>query len=158
MPKDRADALALLVADVFELAGALRRSGDELAGGVEQTQARWQVLSVLSEGEWTVSSVAHRLGVSRQAVQRVADVLASEDLVRFADNPAHRRSPLVELTRSGRTTLQHITESSHAWRARLAAQFPASELERTRATLRKLLDQVREAFPAGKRGRRRRRS
>lgn len=147
MPKDRATALALLVADVYELAGAFRRSGDALAGRVAQSQARWQVLSVLSEGEWTVPSVAHRLGVSRQAVQRVADVLASEDLVRFVDNPAHRRSPLVELTRSGRTTLGHITESSHAWRSRLAAHFSTTELEDTRATLRKLLEHVHQAFP-----------
>lgn len=153
MAKDRAQALALLVADVYELAGALRRSGDALAGRVEQSQARWQVLSVLDEGEWTVSSVAHRLGVSRQAVQRVADVLAGEGLVRFADNPAHRRSPLVELTRAGRTTLEHITESSHAWRARLAAHFSAQELEGTRATLRKLLKQVRDALPADDRTR-----
>ena len=153
MVKDRAQALAQLVADVYELAGILRRSGDVLAGSVDQSQARWQVLSVLSEGEWTVSSVARRLGVSRQAVQRVADVLASEGLVRFADNPAHRRSPLVELTRSGRTTLGHITESSHAWRAHLAAHFSAAELEDTRATLRKLLEHVREAFPGDERQR-----
>lgn len=144
MAKDRAQALALLVADVYELAGALRRSGDALAGRVEQSQARWQVLSVASEGTWTVASIARRLGISRQAVQRVADVLASEGSVRFADNPAHLRSPLVELTRSGRATLAHITDGSHAWRARIAARFSSAELERTRATLRKLLEQVRE--------------
>jgi DNA-binding MarR family transcriptional regulator len=144
MAKDRAEALALLVADVYELAGALRRSGDALAGRVEQSQARWQVLSVASEGSWTVASIARRLGISRQAVQRVADVLASEGLMRFIENPAHRRSPLVELTRSGRATLAHITDGSHAWRARIAAHFSASEIERTRDTLRKLLGQVRE--------------
>lgn len=148
MAKDRAQSLALLVADVFELAGALRRSGDALAGRVDQSQARWQVLSVLSEGEWTVPQIARRLGISRQAVQRVVDVLSAQDLVRVVDNPAHRRSPLMVLTRSGRTTLGHITDSSQAWRARIAARFSASELERARATLRKLLDQARDA-PAG---------
>ena len=63
-----ADRLALVVADVFELAGALRRSGDDLAGEVGQTQARWQLLSVLSEGRWTASDAARRLGVTRQAL------------------------------------------------------------------------------------------
>lgn len=142
MAKDRAQALALLVADVFELAGALRRSGDTLAARVDQSQARWQVLSVLSEGEWTVPQVARRLGISRQAVQRIVDVLAEQDLVRIVDNPAHRRSPLIELTRTGRSTLGHITDGSHAWRARIAARFSAGELERTRETLRKLLEQT----------------
>ena len=143
MAKDRTETLALLVADVYELAGALRRSGDELAGRVRQSQARWQLLSVASEGTWTVPEIAGRLGISRQAVQRVADVLAAEGLVRFADNPAHRRSPHVELTRSGRATLEHITESSRDWRARLAAHFSGAELERTRDTLRRLLEQMR---------------
>lgn len=147
MAKDRAEALALLVADVFELAGALRRSGDALAGRVAQSQARWQVLSVLSEGEWTVPQVARRLGVSRQAVQRVADALASAGQLRFVDNPAHLRSPLLELTRAGRTTLARITDGSHAWRAEIAARFSADELARTRDTLRRLLQQVRAAVP-----------
>lgn len=143
MAKDRTETLALLVADVYELAGELRRSGDELAGRVRQSQARWQLLSVASEGTWTVPEIAGRLGISRQAVQRVADVLAAEGLVRFADNPAHRRSPHVELTRSGHATLEHITESSRDWRARLAAHFSGAELERTRETLRRLLEQMR---------------
>lgn len=147
MAKDRSTALALLVADVYELAGALRRSGDALAGRVAQSQARWQVLSVLSDGAWTVPAVARRLGVSRQAVQRVADALAADGLVRFVDNPAHRRSPLVELTRAGRTILAQITDSSHGWRARLATLFSARELDDTRTTLRKLLQHVREAPP-----------
>ena len=143
MAKDRTETLALLVADVYELAGALRRSGDELAGRARQSQARWQLLSVASEGTWTVPAIARRLGVSRQAVQRVADVLAAEGLLRFADNPAHRRSPHVELTRAGRATLEHITVGSRDWRARLAAQFSGAELDRTRDTLRRLLAQMR---------------
>ncbi|MBY0273839.1 MarR family winged helix-turn-helix transcriptional regulator [Candidatus Binatia bacterium] len=137
----------MLVADVFELAGTLRRSGDALAARVDQSQARWQVLSVLSEGEWTVPQVARRLGISRQAVQRIVDVLAEQGLVRIVDNPAHRRSALVALTRAGRSTLGHITDSSHAWRARIAARFSTGELESARATLRKLLEHARDAPP-----------
>ena len=143
MARNRTESLALLVADVYELAGALRRSGDELAGRARQSQARWQLLSVASEGRWTVPAIAGRLGVSRQAVQRVADVLAAEGLVRFTDNPAHRRSPHVELTCSGRATLEHIKGSSRDWRARVAAHFSGDELERTRDTLRRLLAQLR---------------
>jgi len=143
MARQRTQALALLVADVYELAGALRRTGDALAGRIEQSQARWQLLSVLSEGTWTVPSIARRLGVSRQAVQRVADALAHEGYLRFRDNPGHRRSLLVELTRAGRASLARITVSSEEWRAAVASAFSVDELERTRGTVRRLLERVR---------------
>ncbi|GHB99248.1 hypothetical protein GCM10010397_84400 [Streptomyces spinoverrucosus] len=71
------DEIALLVADVFEAAGALRRLGEHTAQAEGLTQARWQVLSVVSETALTVPQAARRLGVSRQNVQRVANDLAS---------------------------------------------------------------------------------
>ncbi|MGW8557309.1 hypothetical protein [Streptomyces tubercidicus] len=40
-----AEELALLVADVYEAAGALRRAGETLAAAEGQTQARWQLMS-----------------------------------------------------------------------------------------------------------------
>ena len=48
------DAFALLVADVYDAAGVLRRLGEQTAATEGQTQARWQVLSVISDGDWTV--------------------------------------------------------------------------------------------------------
>jgi len=142
MPRDATEALALLVADVYEVAGALRRSGEELAGAVEQSQARWQLLSVVSEGDWTVPAIARRLGVSRQAVQRVADVLAAEGHLRFVVNPAHRRSPHVVPTRSGRAALSRITASSEGWRTRVADGLSATEIAQARTVLRKVLARV----------------
>lgn len=136
------DELALLVADVFELAGALRRHGDRLAGGVGQTQARWQLLSVVSVGSWTVPQAARRLGVSRQAVQRVADDLRAEGLARFVDNPHHRRSPLLEPTGNGRAALSTITDAAREWHAEVARAVKPSELHRTRTTLRRLIEEV----------------
>ena len=47
--------LALLVADVFEAAGVLRRYGERTAATAGQTQARWQLLSVVSENLHTAS-------------------------------------------------------------------------------------------------------
>ena len=84
--------LPLLIADLFEAAGAMRRRGDQIAAVAGQTQARWQVLSVLSDGHWTVPQVARRLGVSRQAVQRIVDELRNDGLVGLKPNPDHERS------------------------------------------------------------------
>jgi DNA-binding MarR family transcriptional regulator len=136
------EAFQLLVADVFELAGALRRHGDELAAVVGQSQARWQVLSVCSDGDWTVPDAARRLGVSRQAVQRVADLLVADGLATYEPNPGHRRSPHLRLTRSGVAALAAIDEASAAWRAEVAAGLSATDLARTRKVLRDLTERA----------------
>jgi DNA-binding MarR family transcriptional regulator len=136
------DVYPLLVADVFELAGALRRRGDEVAGRLGQTQARWQVMSVVSEGDWTVPDAARRLGVSRQAVQRIADLLVEDGLASFEDNPAHRRSPHLRLSEPGRRTLDRIVETNLDESAELLADVSAQDLSATRDVLRRLLDRL----------------
>src|SRR5271155_3223584 len=93
------DAFALLVADVYDTAGVLRRQGEQTAGTEGQTQARWQVLSVISDGDWTVPMAADRLGTSRQAVQRIGNELVDEGLAAFDENPRNQRSPFLRLTR-----------------------------------------------------------
>ena len=140
---NEADELALLVADVYELAGALRASGDRLARRAGQTQARWQVLSVVSEGAWTVPTIASRLGVTRQAVQRIADDLAEEGSLRYIENPAHRRSPLLEPTTVGRAALAAIGASSLLWRSQVAESVTQQEVKATREVLRRILNAIR---------------
>lgn len=97
-----------LVAEVYEAAGALRRYGERIAGAAGQTQARWQLMSVVSQGDWTVPAAADRLGVSRQAVQRLANELVAEGLASFAVNPHHRRSPFFRLSDQGMEALAVI--------------------------------------------------
>ncbi len=52
-------------------------------------------------GPLTVPQIAQMRPTSRQRMQRLADELAAEGLVKFIDNPKHRRSKLVELTPKG---------------------------------------------------------
>jgi DNA-binding MarR family transcriptional regulator len=137
-PRTADETLPLLVADVFEAAGMLRRAGDALAGRVGQTQSRWQLLSVVSDGDWTVAAAARRLGISRQAVQKVANALAHDGLVELETNPGHRRAPLVRLTPTGRETLATITAGARAWHARMSHGLSAEDLETTRRQLRSL--------------------
>lgn len=144
------DEMALLVADVFEAAGVLRRSGEALAATEGQTQARWQLLSVVSDDPLTVAQAARRLGVARQGVQRIANDLVREDLASFRSNPDHRSSPLVELTVSGRRVLNKITARAAEMHGALAADFPPDELAAARVLLHRLVEQVRrydEASP-----------
>lgn len=72
---------------------------------LDLTSARWQVLGAVAlEGRpLTVAQIARRIGLSRQAVQRVANDLTAEDLATFLDNPDHKRAKLLALTEQGRS-------------------------------------------------------
>jgi len=145
MARTAQDSLVpLVIADLYELAGAFRRNGAAIARGLGQTQARWQVLSAASGGTSTVPQLARRLGVSRQNVQHIADTLVREDLARFADNPDHRTSPHLVLTEKGRTALAALTRAAHGSHEALASRLKGLPL----AALRRDLGRLRTALAA----------
>jgi DNA-binding MarR family transcriptional regulator len=128
----------LIVADVYQLAGQLRAHGETIAGTVGQTQARWQVISAASAEPKTVPQIARRLGVTRQNVQRIADLLVAEGSARFATNPDHRSSDHLVLTQPGRDALRQLTLAAEAYHARLAEQFTGTQLTVLHRALRRL--------------------
>ena len=144
--EDSLDAYRLLIADVYELAGQSRRTSEVLARELEQTAARWHLLSVVSDGPRTVASAARRLGLTRQSVQRVVDDLAAAGQVRLGVNPDHARAPLVILTDRGRGTLLELVQRSDGDRRALLdqAQLTADELNEARDVLTRLLSALRD--------------
>ncbi|WP_256104317.1 MarR family winged helix-turn-helix transcriptional regulator [Streptomyces sp. ODS05-4] len=143
------DAFALLVADVYEAAGALRRLGERTAATEGLTQARWQVLSAASEQPVTVPQAARRLGVTRQNVQRVANDLVERGHAAFTGNPDHRGSPLLTLTPAGRAALERVTERAAARHRTLLETLPEADVTAARGLLRRLLAELeREERPA----------
>jgi DNA-binding MarR family transcriptional regulator len=135
------DLLPLIVADVYELAGRLRDTGEAIARSVGQTQARWQVMSAASGAQpLTVPQIARRLGVTRQNVQRIGDLLVAESLATFEDNRDHRGSPHLVLTARGRTTLAAITKAADSHHARLARRLAGTDVKAIHRGLRRLLE------------------
>ncbi|HEY4217321.1 MAG TPA: MarR family transcriptional regulator [Gemmatimonadaceae bacterium] len=134
----KAALIPALIADVFELAGALQTSSDALAAVAGQTGARWQVLWVADEAPRTVPDIARRLGRTRQAVQRLADLLVADGLAAWQDNPAHRRSPYVGLTNDGRHALAAIMRVSDEWRSEVGTGFTVAELTTMRDAIQRL--------------------
>ncbi|MET0426407.1 MAG: MarR family winged helix-turn-helix transcriptional regulator [Actinoplanes sp.] len=87
------------------------------------------VLERLVDGPQTVPQVARSLWLPRQVVQRLVDAAAELGYLRFADNPAHRRSRLVELTGDGRRVFAEIHQQELADLAVLAAKLDPADVD-----------------------------
>jgi DNA-binding MarR family transcriptional regulator len=96
-----------LALTVFETNGRLVEAGNRLVSPVGLTTARWQVLGALgySPHPLPVAHIARNMGLTRQAVQRVVDLLTEQGLVDHRPNPHHQRAKLVVLTPTGRAAL-----------------------------------------------------
>ena len=77
----------------------------------EFSYSQGQILQALVlDGPKTASGLARQLCISRQASQQTINQLVQRELVRKSDNPAHHRSPLIELTSLGERTLQQAAQ------------------------------------------------
>lgn len=139
------DAFSAVAILILRLSGYLTTAGDELARPAGQTSARWQVLAAVESAPLTVAHIARALGLARQSVQRVADVLAEEDLVAYQENPAHRRAKLLRLLPKGRAVLRAIQAAQQPWADALGARIGEGDLRRAAATLERLLQVLAEA-------------
>ena len=127
-----------LVLETFRLNGRLLAAGDGLTSDLGFSSARWQVMGAIADGALPVAQIARNMGLTRQAVQRLADVLADEGVVEFVENPNHRRAKLVCLTTKGTAALQEISRRQIEWSNRLAAGLSAGAIEEALAVLRTL--------------------
>jgi DNA-binding MarR family transcriptional regulator len=130
------------VVRLFRLNGLLAVEGDALARPAGQSTARWQVLAAVEDHPATVAQIARMLGLARQSVQRVADALEAAELVRYDDNPRHRRARLVGLTPAGRSTLTTIQAAQRPWADGLGAAVGERTLRQLNALLDNVLEQL----------------
>ncbi|MGE0734726.1 MAG: MarR family winged helix-turn-helix transcriptional regulator [Alphaproteobacteria bacterium] len=142
-------AATSLVLELFRLNGALLAAGDQLLGGLGLTSARWQVMGAiaLADAALPVAHIARNMGLTRQAVQRVADDLADAGIVGYARNPHHRRAKLVLLTARGRALYAEADARQAPWINRLAAGIAARRLTETAETVRLLRERLEAAKP-----------
>jgi DNA-binding MarR family transcriptional regulator len=135
-----------LVLEVFRLNGRLLAAGDTITRDLGVTSARWQVLGALdiANRPLTVPQIARSMGVTRQGVQRIADLLADQGLVEMVDNPDHQRAKLLRLTSRGRAILDRIMQRQRTWAARIARAADAAELRTTLSVLRTLRGRLEE--------------
>jgi DNA-binding MarR family transcriptional regulator len=133
------DAWSGLVVRVLRLAGLLTEAGDALAAPSGQSSARWRVLAAADHSPATVAQIARALGLARQSIQRVADVLTSEGLTAYADNPDHLRAKLLRLTAKGHSVLAAIQKAQRSWADELGNSVGEAALVRANEGLEKAL-------------------
>jgi DNA-binding MarR family transcriptional regulator len=136
------DAFSGLVVRLFRLNGLIAAEGENLTRPAGQTTARWQVLASAENAPLTVAQIARTLGLARQSVQRVADVLEGDGLIRYEDNPRHRRARLVTLTENGRASLARIQASQRPWANDLGAAVGVRRLQQANGVLEQVLEAI----------------
>ena len=93
-------------------------------------------------GPLTVPQIAQMRPTSRQRMQRLADELVAEGLVEFIDNPKHRRSKLVRLTRKGDTRYRELNARLLAIASTLGVALTEADIRRTIEIVRQVSDEV----------------
>ncbi|MDN0198226.1 MarR family transcriptional regulator [Streptomyces sp. S.PNR 29] len=145
MSRERQDLLSRGALGVFRLNGQFLAVAEELARPAGLTAAWWQVLGAVLAEPLPVSGIARAMGITRQSVQRIADLLVERGLAEYRPNPAHRRAKLLAPTDEGRAAIARINPGHAGFADRLAEAFGEAELaEAVQALerLSKVLDQV----------------
>ena len=128
----------LLLGSVKVVESRLRRHG--------LTVGTRAVLEVLVElGPAPVPTLAERLSLTRQGVQRHVNDLHALGYVRRRPNPTHRRSVLIALTDRGETVFSQIRTDELTRLARMVPGCTDADLATAAAVLQALSRDVREA-------------
>lgn len=133
-------ALTGLVLTTFRLNARLMEAGQTLATEGELTAAWWQVLGGVLDQPRTVADIGRLMGMTRQGVQRIADLLVERGLAEYRPNPAHRRAKLLACTEDGFWAVRRISIAQHPWADRIGSLVGAQQLDEVRATMQRLID------------------
>src|SRR5918993_789921 len=93
-------------------------------------------------GPLTVPQIAQMRPTSRQRMQRLADELAAEGLVEFIDNPKHRRSRLVRLTRKGDASYREMSARFLAIASTMGADLSEGDVRKTIEIVRRISEEA----------------
>lgn len=103
-----------LFREVFQLYEVLSSITDiihEQAGLGTSQRKIMRVLDIY--GQTTVPYIASKLGVSRQSVQTICNGLISQGHLESTENPIHKRSKLIGLSKTGRDALGQAQENEN---------------------------------------------
>jgi DNA-binding MarR family transcriptional regulator len=132
-------ALTELIVLVFRVNGRLLEAAEHLADAGGLTAARWQVLGGVLDGPRPVAEIARRMGLTRQSVQRLADVLVAEGFARWEPNPRHRRAKLLVPTDAAYAAVRQIATRQHPWSSAVGDAVGRERISEAAQTLEAVL-------------------
>ena len=121
----------------------MRRAAEDMMGEGAQSSGRRSVLkSLVNAGPQTVPQMARHRTVSRQHIQKLVNGLLEDGFVELIDNPAHRRSKLVQVTATGREAAEATLQREAEILPELVSGIPIEDLE----TATRVLEHLKAAF------------
>jgi DNA-binding MarR family transcriptional regulator len=140
MPKHTREGAAVteLILTIFLTNARIMRAGDALLRDLGLTGTRWQVLGAIKHTPKTVAQIARQHELSRQGVLWLVQSLLDEGLVKYVDNPDHKRAKLVIFTEKGRKLYDEIERRQHVWSNEIGTAFSAEDLQSAIACIRRL--------------------
>ena len=139
-PTEAGEVLTDLILTTFRLNGRLMDVAQEMASEGGLTAAWWQVLGGVLDRPRSVADVGRLMGMTRQGVQRVADLLVARHLAEYRPNPAHQRAKLLACTEAGFWAIRRIGLVQRPFADRIGADVGADRLRATLITMRQLVD------------------
>ncbi len=131
-----------MILETFRLNSRLLEIAQERAAAGGLTAAWWQVLGGVVDEPRSVADVGRRMGVTRQAVQRIADLLVERGLAEYRPNPAHRRAKLLACTEAGYWAIRQISLVQRPWADQVGEEIGAEALQQALTTMRALVASI----------------
>ncbi|MFE9579125.1 MarR family winged helix-turn-helix transcriptional regulator [Nocardia sp. NPDC006044] len=128
MTRNEQELFATAAITSFRLNGQFLAIAEELAAPAGLTAAWWQVLGAVLTEPLPVAGIARDMGITRQSVQRIADLLVDKGLAEYRPNPAHRRAKLVAVTDAGLAAVRRINPQHAIMAERLACELGYEQL------------------------------
>ncbi len=139
--------LEKVLGEAVALYHRLRIVADEIHHQGEMTSGKGGVMKGLYRfGPQTVPQMARARPVSRQYIQTLVNMLADDGHVELIDNPAHKRSRLVSLTKKGELLVEEMINRQK----RLLTQIKIGISERDLSRAANVLRDLREFFQGEK--------
>ena len=136
-----------LMGECFRLNRSYLEVSAQLTEGASVSGAQWGVLAALGQNDRpdTVAATARRMGLARQSVQRVADLLADAGLVHYLPSPEDKRAKLAEVTAAGRAELAKLKKRQHAWVDSIVGEYGEAEIDTALELIRNIRQRISQA-------------
>ena len=132
--------LALLLAGTSRPLADRMLAGHAAAGFHEARPPHGFVLRALAGGGLTLTALAERLGVTKQAALKVVDDMEARGLVARVPSPADRRAKLLTLTPRGEAARAAALQTSAAIERELREDLGDDAVDAARAVLMRFVE------------------